>query len=186
MNDHFLPKDPIEKSRATRTDDASAQSAAEGEPRKEGSSSAKSGRIMPRLRFGIRDALLILVLFLIGLIPFFIMNYNRNLRSGSGTQAVLTVQGEEVWRHSIYDDVEPVEHTVYINGESITVRVDPTGAWVSRSDCPKQVCVHTGKISKVGETVVCIPFRAVLRIESSDANNTVVTDELGEIDAVSE
>lgn len=176
----------MDEPRATGADRVPAGDTPESGPRKEFVSASKSGRFAPRFRFCIRDAGLILLLFLIGLIPFFIMHYNRDLRSDAGTQAVLTVRGEEVWRCSVHDDIEPVEYTVDVDGGSMTVRADPTGAWISRSDCPNQVCVHTGKISKVGETVVCIPFRAVLRIESKDANDAVVTDGLGEIDAVSE
>jgi hypothetical protein len=35
------------------------------------------------------------------------------------------------------------------------------------SDCKNQVCVNTGKISKAGETIVCLPNYVIVEIVSS-------------------
>lgn len=35
------------------------------------------------------------------------------------------------------------------------------------ADCPDQVCVHTGPISKPGQTIVCLPNRVVIEITGS-------------------
>lgn len=142
------------------------------------------GPIVPLLHFVVRDLILIVALILIGLIPFGIMLNAQGRRTDGRAEAVLTVAGEEVWRYSIEDGVEPAEYTADINGLSITASVDETGAWVSHSDCPDRICVHTGKISKVGQTVVCVPFRAVLRIEAANSDDTRGTDDIGIVDAV--
>jgi hypothetical protein len=34
-----------------------------------------------------------------------------------------------------------------------------------RSDCPDQICVHTGFIGQSGQFAACLPNRAVLRVE---------------------
>lgn len=36
-----------------------------------------------------------------------------------------------------------------------------------KATCPDQVCVHTGAISKPGQTIVCLPNRVVIEITGS-------------------
>jgi len=40
-------------------------------------------------------------------------------------------------------------------------------AWVEKSNCPRQICVHSGKIGQVGQSIVCVPNRVVVSIEGS-------------------
>ncbi|MBR4761769.1 MAG: NusG domain II-containing protein [Clostridia bacterium] len=37
--------------------------------------------------------------------------------------------------------------------------------YMSRADCKNQVCVHSGKISKRGECIVCLPNGIILEIQ---------------------
>lgn len=37
--------------------------------------------------------------------------------------------------------------------------------FMSSADCKNQICVNTGKISKRGECIVCLPNRVVLEIK---------------------
>ncbi|MEA5050377.1 MAG: NusG domain II-containing protein [Oscillospiraceae bacterium] len=38
-------------------------------------------------------------------------------------------------------------------------------AWVESADCYNQVCVHTGKVSKELDSIICLPHRVVITIE---------------------
>ena len=139
----------------------------------------------PGFRFGLRDLLLIVTLALIGVIPLAVMLNMRGSEEGARTEAVLTVAGVEVWRCAIHDGMEPEEYSTKIDGQFFTVIADPTGAYVRHSDCPDQICVETGRISTVGQTVVCVPLRAVLRIDFVDTDEAGVTDSRSAVDAVS-
>lgn len=139
----------------------------------------------PGFRFGFRDLVLIVALALIGVIPFAVMQSISGPKEGARTVAVLTIAGNEVWRCAIADGMEAVEYSADIDGETFTVIADSTGARVSHSDCPDKICVATGTVSKAGQTVVCVPFRAVLRIEYADDDDPGMTDSEDEIDAVS-
>lgn len=139
----------------------------------------------PGFRFELRDLILVVALALIGIIPFAVMLNVQRPKEGARTEAVLTVAGNEVWRCPIYEGMESEEYSADIDGLVITATADSTGAWVSHSDCPDKICVDTGKITKVGQTVVCVPFRAVLRIEFADIDEARITDSRGAIDAVS-
>lgn len=56
-----------------------------------------------------------------------------------------------------------VENTVKID-EHITVKISGGAAYVLKSDCKGQDCVKAGKISKVGEMIVCLPNKVVIKI----------------------
>lgn len=40
---------------------------------------------------------------------------------------------------------------------------------VSDSDCPEQDCVHTGAISRAGQSIVCLPAQVVVYLEGTPA-----------------
>ena len=56
-----------------------------------------------------------------------------------------------------------VKKTVKID-EHITVKISGGAAYVLKSDCKGQDCVKAGKISKVGEMIVCLPNKVVMKI----------------------
>ena len=65
-------------------------------------------------------------------------------------------------------EVSPLDHQVS-NGE--------LGLRVVLSDCPTQDCVHTGTITRSGQSIVCLPARIVIRLEGGEAAP-------GDVDAV--
>lgn len=45
-----------------------------------------------------------------------------------------------------------------------TVSVGGGSIWVSSADCSNQTCVHAGKISLAGQTVICAPHKFVIKV----------------------
>ena len=45
-----------------------------------------------------------------------------------------------------------------------TVSVGGGSIWVSSADCSNQTCVHAGKISLEGQTVICAPHKLVIKV----------------------
>ena len=62
------------------------------------------------------------------------------------------------------------------NAVSIFSDENGNGVAVSDADCPGRDCVRAGKITKRGQTIICLPHRLLVRIEA-DAGE-------GEVDAV--
>ena len=146
---------------------------------------ARGSDFYPRLSFGVPDFLLIIVLVMAGLIPFVFGTLRATKESDFEKVAILTVAGQEVWRCPVGNGSEPSEFTYSSQEGILIVRADKSGAWVAHSDCPDQICVRTGKISRAGQISVCIPFRAVLRIEATNPISDAWIHPDG-IDAVSE
>lgn len=44
---------------------------------------------------------------------------------------------------------------------------DGLGVYVSESDCPTQDCVHTGTITRAGQSIVCLPAQIVIHLEGT-------------------
>lgn len=71
---------------------------------------------------------------------------------------------------------ESKTYTYRNNGYSLHVRIMDNGVCVQESDCPSQDCVHTGTITRAGQSIVCLPAQIVIHLEgaSSDAPDVIV------------
>ena len=55
-----------------------------------------------------------------------------------------------------------------VEGEcTLSVLLSSSGAEVILSDCPTQDCVHTGHISRAGQSIVCLPGQVVIHLEGA-------------------
>ncbi len=108
-----------------------------------------------------RSAALLLGLLLLCALVFWIFS-----RLPGGTEAIVERDGQELFRRKLSRLSAP--ETVQIEGENgiaLTVVFYPDGAAVTASQCPDKICVHTGKLTKAGETAICLPAKVVLRLE---------------------
>lgn len=92
-----------------------------------------------------------------------------------GATAVVTVDGEERYRCSLL-----MEREITIDDTNTLVIKDGTADMIS-ADCPDQICVKQTAISKAGETIICLPNKVVVTIETL---NGTQKPERGEVDAI--
>ena len=88
--------------------------------------------------------------------------------SGSLT-AVVTADGEELDRFAPAD-LAAGPRTYTPNGYTLTVTAEDGGLRVSEADCPTQDCVHTGAISRSGQSIVCLPARIIIQLTGGQAD----------------
>lgn len=92
-----------------------------------------------------------------------------------GSYAVIIKNGVQTAKYSLNDDLTvPIK-----NGNTVTnVLVIKDGeADITEAICPDQICVEHSAVSKVGETIVCLPEELVIKIiasNSKDAPDMVV------------
>jgi hypothetical protein len=48
-----------------------------------------------------------------------------------------------------------------------TLRIQDKKVWVEKAPCPNKLCMRQGKISKPGESIICLPNRIVITIEGN-------------------
>ena len=80
----------------------------------------------------------------------------------AGSYAVVEINGTETARY-------PLDTDLWIDietdgGHVITLVISGGKASIVSADCPDKLCVRQGGIGSVGETIICLPHRLVIRI----------------------
>ncbi len=147
----------------------------------------KTNAYVPKYRFGLWDAaVILLVIFAAAGVGLGLVQTARNsVTAGSHLEAVLTLSGEEVWRTDLSNITESETYGVEIDAGHLTVLAEPGRACVSESDCSDQICVRSGWLTATGQSAVCLPYRAVLKIVSVNSQGSVVEDTNASYDAIS-
>lgn len=83
---------------------------------------------------------------------------------GAGAWAVVTADGAEIGRYALDQDCQ-----VTIGGEHWNVlQISRGTAAIIEANCGDFTCVRTGKISREGETIVCLPHHLMVRITGGE------------------
>ncbi len=106
-----------------------------------------------------RDIILAAALILMGLIGLLVM---KSLMR-QGKVVVVAVDGKEYGTYPLDEDRE-VMIEIPGGGYNKLVIKDKKAA-VIEADCPDRLCVHQGEISRVPESVICLPHKLVVSIE---------------------
>lgn len=77
--------------------------------------------------------------------------------------AVIEQNGKEIRRVALSSIPQP--ETLVLEGKiSVTVLLEPGQVSIVHSDCPDQICVNTGVLTRPGQSAVCLPARVAVRI----------------------
>lgn len=129
-----------------------------------------SKRSQPELKPKPLDALVVLAVLLLGVAAAWLTYGGEN--SGALT-ATVKHRGQVVARVELSSLAE--EKTVSIDGAyHLTITLDRTGAAVTDSDCPGQDCLHTGRITRAGQSIVCLPEQVIVTLEGKAPSPDVV------------
>ena len=116
----------------------------------------------------IADIILVLSVLLISALCCLLLVSNRS----EGAFAVVTIGNEEYGRYPL--DSEKIV-TITVDNETVSqyniLAIKNGEADIIEASCPDGICVDHIPISKSGETIVCLPNKVVVRIESG--NNEV-------------
>lgn len=137
-------------------------------------------RQSPELKPNIWDGLVVLVILALA--------SSRRWRSGaaqtggSAPLVTVTADGTELDRfapEALLDSPRSYSH----NGYTLTVAAERDGdtvrLHVASADCPTQDCVHTGAISRSGQSIICLPARIVITLTGGAADSSGVDVVIG-------
>ena len=127
----------------------------------------------PKLRPGIWDALVALTVAVLAVACAWTV-WGGQDESGALT-AVVSVDGVDTEQLAL----EEAERTIQAGGYTLRLRLTETEVWVESSDCPTQDCVHTGHISRSGQSIVGLPARVIVRLEGGETVDTGVDAVIG-------
>ena len=88
----------------------------------------------------------------------------------ASARAVLTVDGETAAVRELEKLEKPERMTVAAyGGIELLVEFSPQGARILSSTCPDKTCARAGALTRAGDAAVCLPGRAVLKIDDKKA-----------------
>ena len=109
-----------------------------------------------------RDALLILVVLLAAALTWLFF------RPGdTGAYAVVTIRGQETARYPLSEEIR----ITLGDAEYNILTISDGAAFVSDANCGDHTCIHTGRIRREGERIICLPHELMIEIvggESAD------------------
>ncbi|HCL21388.1 MAG TPA: hypothetical protein DHW47_05610 [Oscillibacter sp.] len=115
--------------------------------------------LRPELKWNRFDTLVALSVALLAIVSALLFYLPRS-QTGVLT-VVITVSGQEVQRTPLSEfTAADVAH----NGYTLHIAAANGGVAVTSSDCPTQDCVHTGRISRAGQSIVCLPAQVAVQL----------------------
>ena len=111
------------------------------------------------------DIILAAVILVIAVAGLLLMNLNK----AQGDFAVVKIDGVEKYRYPLIENVT-VDIVTGKEDENINILVIKDGeAFMTEADCPDGICVAHRPIKNTGESIVCLPHKIVVEIQSKDS-----------------
>ena len=112
------------------------------------------------------DIVILIFLLVISFIPHLIFGYALGY-DYDRTYAEITIGGKfykkiPLSEHSGEDTIE-IKAGKHIN----KIKVVDNKLSIVEADCPDSLCIHQGEISKVGQSVVCLPNKLMVEIKGN-------------------
>ncbi len=94
------------------------------------------------------------------------------LRSSGGSAAQVRVAGAVTASYPLDEDAA---YTITgVNGGTNLLVIEDGSARIEEASCPDGVCVHTGRVRRDGQSIVCLPNQVVVEIVSGAENESGV------------
>lgn len=110
------------------------------------------------------DIIIIVGLLILSFVPSFILGFQNN-QEYTGTYAEISVAGKVI--DKIYFKETEGEKEIPIKtsyGEN-TIHISKDGIYMSEADCTDEICLKDGMITKVGQSLVCLPHKLIIEIK---------------------
>lgn len=102
--------------------------------------------------------LLVVVVLLVALTIYFALKTDAN-------EADVYVEGNLVYKLDLDNDA-----TVDVLDGKVQIKIQDGKAFVAKSDCKNQLCVHAQPIGKEGGVIVCLPNKVVVKVVAKEVD----------------
>lgn len=102
--------------------------------------------------------LLVVVVLLVALTIYFALKTDAS-------EADVYVEGNLVYKLDLDNDV-----TVDVLDGKVQIKIQNGKAFVAKSDCKNQLCVHAQPIGKEGGVIVCLPNKVVVKVVAKEVD----------------
>lgn len=111
------------------------------------------------------DLLLLLGILLAAAVFALVFLFTRK----EGAYAAVIKDGTEIARYALAEE----RQVPITEGGTVTnlLVIEDGKARITEAVCPDQICVEHRAVSKVGETIVCLPEKVVIKIVAAEGGN---------------
>ncbi len=107
-----------------------------------------------------RDWILIFIIISVAGFAFLL----HDVIGGKGAGCVtVKIAGEIQGVYSLSED-----QVIEINGGTNILEIKNGNANMTEADCPDKLCVHQKAVSKNGESIICLPNKVVVTVDTSE------------------
>lgn len=110
------------------------------------------------------DFIIIISLLILSFVPHFIFAKTLS-KNHSSIYAVINISGKHYKNINLYPHSDNNTFVIETPHGNNTVIVKDGSIQISEADCNDDLCVKQGKISKVGESIVCLPHKLIIEIK---------------------
>lgn len=104
-----------------------------------------------------------IIIILLVVIGSCVALYSRSVSSDDKLIAVITVNGEEAERINLDSVKERTEFSPKTTPKVLIV-AEKGCIFFESADCKDKICVSSGKLTKKGDTAVCLPAKTVVSV----------------------
>ncbi|HAT4105574.1 NusG domain II-containing protein [Clostridium perfringens] len=118
------------------------------------------------------DLIIIIVLIILSLMPIRLLISSNN--SGDLKRVIISVNGEEYESLELKENLNKIikiEEGLEIN----EIYINKGQVYMNHSNCTDKVCMRQGKISKIGESIVCLPNRVFIEIKGDEEGECILS-----------
>ncbi|MBR6473731.1 MAG: NusG domain II-containing protein [Firmicutes bacterium] len=114
------------------------------------------------------DIILLILIVAAGLI----ISFGPLAKEAGGTDVRVTLNGDTYGIYSLFED-QTIE--IESDGHRNVIIIEDGTARMESSTCKNQICVDHGRISLIGDSIVCLPNRVVIEIEGKGGDTDVIS-----------
>lgn len=118
----------------------------------------------PKMKRGDFIMLLIAGVVVVGLFLWRFISNNSVARHGDAVIAKIERNGKTVKEIDLTKVKETESIVLEDNGIKVTIVVESGRICFLESECPDQICVNTGWLTKLGDVAACLPAKTIVSI----------------------
>lgn len=116
------------------------------------------------------DIVIIISLVFLSFTPNIIFSINQS-KNYHSTYAIIKVSGKIYDNIDLSSDIDDSEFVVETKHGNNTVSIENGVIQIKEADCHDELCVKQGSISKVGQSIICLPNELIIEIKGDESNN---------------
>lgn len=117
------------------------------------------------------DIILLVTIIIVAMIIFIF--YKFNLKDGN--TVIVYYNNNIIYTHSLGDDTEKTIKTpLGIN----KIIISDGKVKMIEADCPDKLCIYQKSINKVGENIVCLPHKLIVKIINNKSQENIELDSI--------